>query len=270
MKKTSKNRKTGPFTEGEMEFLRLNKDAMSPSVLAEKLGRNVDTILKYIEQLDSTGTKADILNLKKRADWKMIQSQLTSTECELFEWHWNNIVKQFKNEIFHTEGIQLVNAIKHEILANRMLSDQRKIILMIEELEKELNQEYRSGEPDKIRVGDIEKQIAMLSATQEANNREFRENSKKLSEILQALRATRAQRTEKLDASSKSFSAWMKRILDDPILKKEAGEYCEKMRLAKENEFRRLGSVHKFANGELDRCLLNESTLDIESDMEKL
>lgn len=259
----AKEKRSGPLNETEQTFIRLNKDAMSPTDIALKLNRGVETVVKYIDQMDSTGTKHDIINLKKRHDWKVIQSQLSPSECELFEWHWNNIIKQFKDEIFHTEGLQVVAAIKHEILANRMLTDQRKIIMMIERLEKELEEELKTEYRDKVRIGDIEKQIAMLSAAQEANNREFRENSKKLSEILQALRATRTQRVEKLDASSKSFTAWMRRILEDNVYKRDVGQYCEKMRLAKDKEFLRLGAVHKFNNGEFDRCILSCDTVDL-------
>ncbi len=263
-------KKSGPFTKDEIDFLRANMDSMTPAQMAERLGRNPSTVSSYIAQLDSTGTKSDILQLRKRQDWKTIQQQLSPEELDTFEWHWNNIVKQFKEEIYHTEGMQVINAIKHEILANRMLTDQRKLMISIQQLEGEMAKAQREEPPDMVRIGNLERQICSLSSAQEVNNKEYRENSKKLAETLFALKSTREQRIAKVEDAKKNFSVWMKRLMEDPNMRKELGVHGEKMRLATYQELQRLGAPHKYANGEIDRPILSEQTLDIEGDIENL
>lgn len=260
-------KKSGPFTQDELNFLRSNMDTMTVAQMADKLGRNPSTVSSYVSQLDSTGTKTDILQLRKRQDWKTIQQQLSPEELETFEWHWNNIVKQFKEEIYHTEGMQVINAIKHEILANRMLTDQRKLMISIQQLEGEMAKEQRADQPDMVRIGNLERQICSLSSAQEVNNKEYRENSKKLAETLQALKGTREQRIAKVEDAKKNFSIWMKRLMEDPNMRRELGVHGEKMRLATYQELQRLGAPHKYANGEIDRPILCEATLDIEGDV---
>ncbi len=262
-------KKSGPFTSEEINFIKDKATELSAKEIATRLGRNVNTINSYLQQITGVGSKADILNLKKRQDWKTIQKQLSPDELETFEWHWNNIVKQFKDEIYHTEGMQVVNAIKHEILANRMLTDQQKIITMITRLDEEIIKEQASGAPDNLRISNCERQIASLCAAQEVNNKEYRENSKKLGDTLQQLKSTREQRITKVEDAKKNFSAWMTRILEDAGLRKDLGVSAEKMRLAKYEELKRLAKPFKFADGSVDRPILNCETVEGNLDEEE-
>lgn len=254
-------KKSGPFTSDEIAFLKANRDEMTPKEMAAKLGRNVSTVNTHLENISGNSTRADILNLKKRQDWKTIQKQFSPDELDTFEWHWNNIVRQFRDEIYHTEGMQVINGIKHEILANRMLTDQQKIISMIRELDEEIIKEQSSGAPDTLRISNCERQIASLCGVQEVNNKEYRENSKKLSDTLQQLKATRDQLRSKVEDAKKNFSTWIQRVIEDGDLRRELGINAEKMRLAKYAELKRLSKVHQYANGEFDRPILNCTTV---------
>jgi predicted transcriptional regulator len=265
--KVAKSKKNGPFSAEEFDFIKQKQFEMTAGQIAEHLGRNVNTIISHLKEMGVNGSKADILNLRKREDWKVIKGQLTPEELVLFEWHWDNIVQQFKEEIYHTEGMQVINAIKHEILANRMLTDQKKIIDLIESLSLKLQAEEDSENPDLHRISSLEKQIANLCQVQEVNNKEYRENSKKLGETLQGLKATRQQRKAQVEDSKTNFAQWMSRIQNDPAKKREVGINMEKMRLAKYAEIQRLSQLHRFENSEYDRPFLNCDSVNME-DME--
>ena len=262
----AKFRKNGPFSAEEFDFMKQKQFEMTAGQIAEHLGRNVNTVIAHLKEMGVNGSKADILNLRKREDWKVIKGQLTPEELVLFEWHWDNIVQQFKEEIYHTEGMQVINAIKHEILANRMLTDQKKIIDLIESLSYKLQAEEDSVDPDLHRISSLEKQISNLCQVQEVNNKEYRENSKKLGETLQGLKATRQQRKAQVEDSKTNFAQWMSRVQDDPAKKREMGINMEKMRLAKYEELKRLGKLHRFENGEYDRPILSPDTIDFEDE----
>lgn len=264
----SKIKKNGPLTEEEKNFIKLNMINLSPANIAEQLNRNAETVAKYISQID-TSDKNDILNLKKREDWPMIKGQFSEDEIAVFEWHWENITKQFKQEIFHTEGMQLINAIKHEILGNRNLTDQQKLNLQIAKICKELDDEYAQPTRDMVRINDLERLVASLTAAVEVNAKEYRESCKKLEEALKGLKAQREQRLARVEDSRKSFYIWLSRLLSDKDMQKELGEWAEKRRMASEIELQRLGAMHQYEDGDLDRPILNLDTLKIESDISK-
>jgi hypothetical protein len=267
----AKDKKNGPITQEEKEFIRANMNNLSAKQIAEELGRNPNTILSFINSIDGVGNDlSNILSLKKREDWSVIKGQFSDEEILIFEYHWNEIVKQFREDLRHSESIQILNAIKHEILGNRALTDQRKLTKQILETESKLEIEYERDPPDSIRIDQLEKLMMTLSTALEVNNKEYRECNGQLSKALKDLKATREMRLSKIDDSRKSFSVWMNRLMEEPQMQRDFGRYGAKMRLAIEGEAHRLGSVMKYADKTYDRPLLNVDTLNIETDIEEL
>lgn len=265
----AKNRKSGPVTAAEIEYIRLNMKSSSIQDIAEELGRNPDTISKVVSQIGSFGAKSEILDLKKRTDWNQIQEQFTEDEVELFKSHWNGIVNQFSSEIYYTESLQIIAAIKHDILSNRVLNDQMKIKKEIARLEKDLDDERHLPNPDRDRILSIENQISAYCMAEQVNGKEFREGSTRLMAVLKDLKALRADRISKVDDMKKSFSSLMKNIIEDPTLSKELGAELEKSRMAMEMVEKEFGLRRKFANGEFDRPLLNSDTVDMDDYQEE-
>lgn len=263
----AKNRKAGPITQAELDFIRANMKNMSAAEIAEELGRSPETIEKQMRQMD-IGGKSDILDLKKRADWKQIQEQFTPEEIEIFKSHWAGVIAQFKEEIYYTESLQIIAAIKHDILSNRVLHDQMKIKKDIEQLERQVQGERDSINPDKDLIIALETQMSALAMAEQVNGKEFREGSSKLMAVLKELKALRADRVAKVTDMKTSFQAWMRTIIEDPFIKKDLGGYMEKCRLAMEKEEKRLGSPYKYVNGEIDRPVLNDRTIDIREEEE--
>ena len=258
----SKIKKTGPLSTQEQSFIRLNREK-SADWIAEEIGRNVETILKFLNQGDY-GNKSDILSLEKREDYKVIKEQFSEAELEIFKSHWYGLTQQFKDEIQYSEAMTLLSAIKQEILANRILSDSRKVELEVARLSKEREDEMDNDPPDVDKLKAIEFQLASYAGAQSANHKAYIELADKLEKTFKALKITREQRLSKVEESKKSFPTWLRMLIEDETVKKQLGSYMEKMRLAAEIEQKRLGSVHLFANNEQDRPFLNSTTVMFE------
>jgi len=262
----AKNKKNGPLSEEEKVYIRSNMLNMSINQIGEELGRSPETISKYLGQMDMSDDKANILNLKKREDWSIIKKQFNEEEVAIFEWHWNEIIKQFADEIYHTEGMQLINALKHEILGNRALSAQMKLKKDIEAADKRLDDERSKDPMDFNKIDNLERLLSSLSQAIELNAKEYRECNKKLEDALKGLRALREQRLTRVEDGRKNFPVWMARLINDKTLQKELGVAAEKMRIAAEQEKLRFGKPYKYQDGMIDRPFLSMDTLQIEGD----
>lgn len=263
-------KKNGPLTQEEKEFIRMNADSMDAIEIGNHLSRNPTTVRNFINSMDMSGDSGDILNLRKREDWNMIKGQFSDEEIVLFEWHWNKMVQQFQEELKHSESLQVLSGIRHEILGNRALTDQRRIMLQVNETEAKLQKERDKATPDYAKIDSLEKLAANLAQVLDLNNKEYRECNDKLTKVIKDLKASREQRLARTEESSKSIAVLIRRLLEDRSLQKSFGDYGAKMRLAMEGEYWRLGSVMKYADGMYDRPLLNTDTLKIESDIEEL
>lgn len=264
----AKIKKSGPITPAEIEFIRLNIKDLSASEIADRLGRNVDTITKQIGQLDTLGYKSEILDLKRRADWKQIQQEFNDEELEIFKSHWNGIVQQFKEEIHYTESLQIISAIKHLLLSDRYLQDQQKIREECRKLEKDLERERNKDTPDSNIITNLEALLSSYAAAEQANGKEFREGNTKLMSVLKELKGTREQRFAKAEDMKTNFGSMMRGMIENPKIKREYGSYMEKLRLSAEKEYKKLGCLHKYMNNEFDRPILNSETVDFNGDEE--
>lgn len=262
IKSMAKIKKNGPITQSEIEFVKLNVKNMSAQEMADILGRTVEAITKVMGQIDTIGYKSEILDLKKRADWKDIQQEFTEEEIETFKAHWNGTVQQFKEEIHYTEGLQIMSAIKHLILSDRVLKDQMNIKRQVARIDAEIEKERNQDPPNFDVIRNLETQLASYAMAEQANSKEFREGNTKLMAVLKELKATREQRMAKVEDMKTNFGRFMRTIIEDPTIKRNYGVYMEKMRLAAEQEYRRLGNLFKFANNEVDRPILNSETVD--------
>ena len=263
----AKAKKSGPVTNSELDFIRLNKDKPAEWI-ADEIGRNVETVLKILNQQETYGNKAGILNLEKREDWKLIKDQFSEEELSLFKERWAGLVNQFREELQYSEAMMVMLAIKQDIISNRILVDQRRIEVEVARLEKERQDEMDNDPPDSDRIKNIEFQISSYCAAQVANSRDYREGTDKLEKTIKALKGTREQRMTKVEESKQKFSTLMRRIVEDNDLKHELGSYMAKMREAMEVELKRLGKPHLYANQQVDRPFLSADTLDIEEEEE--
>ena len=134
--------KKGRFSKTEISYIKLHHETIPVGQIAENLDRDPESIENFIKEKlgDSKLKKREIealYDLKSRMYWKEIQKQFDEDELELFLYHWSRIISQFRDDVLPTEELQVIDAIKIELLMNRALREQQtnmKNISIFEEL----------------------------------------------------------------------------------------------------------------------------------------
>ena len=172
------------------------------------------------------------------------------------------MIGQFRDDVLPTEELQVLDTIKLEILMNRALKEQQKSMRDIEDLEDWVTKEKQVSieDRDMDRIFNLERQIAVLRASQESLNKDYKDLQQKKGVMLRDLKATREQRIKKLEDSKQTFTGWIKKLVEDPIYTREIGLDMEKMRMAYQKEEARLSEYHQYEDGGLDQPFLTPET----------
>lgn len=252
-------KRRGPWSGEEKKFIEDNHKLMSSEEIAEQLGRNADVISKYIEDNFGAVSLANY-DIKKSIVWRDIKAQFDDKEQELFIYHWNRMINQFQNDVYATEQMQIVDAIKFDLLMNRCLAMQKENLDSKQRLGEELREISRKLEdipnedPTRAELIQEKRDINMLLGSLDASigplNKDFREYSKKKEDALKSLKSTREQRYEKIRESKQQFGPWLAELIDNVELRTDLGIRMEKMRIASDKvEFERLTELHKYEDG---------------------
>ena len=195
--------------------------------------------------------------------WRELEQQFSTDELEMFEFHFKKMWAQFKDDVFHTEEMQIVDTIKLELLMNRILKSQQKGVHEIHnfqvliEAEKDQLPEAR----DRDYISGLERQIAVLRAAQETLSRDYKDLQARKATMLKDLKGTREQRVKQIEDSKLTFASLVKKIISDPTFREDIGKDMEKMRLATEAEKERLSEYLQFEDGIVDQPFLSEDTV---------
>lgn len=262
-------KKTGRLSTKEWEYIEANADKISAEDIAKNLDRELDPILRYLKKIGKYESRVKALvvqaeyDLKSRPYWKELKKQFSEEELESFLFHWSEIIAQFRKDVLKTEELQIIDLIKIQILMDRALKEQKESATRIEELEEELiiAKSVASDQQDRENIFSIERQIASMRAAKESLSREFKELLSRKENIFKNLKATREQRIQKLESSKVTLSGLIEKILRDPDFYEEQGKFLEKMRLAMEEEKRRLSDFYKYDDGEIDQPFLTPDTV---------
>ena len=123
--------KQGRFTREEIaDIEQLVKDGMNPTDIATKLNRSIKSILERVSFIDAN----KVLDIRETEQWPVLKGQFSKEEQEMFIYHWKEIIAQFRDDVPHTEKMQISDLIKVDIIMNRLLTQERQQKLDIEEL----------------------------------------------------------------------------------------------------------------------------------------
>jgi hypothetical protein len=258
----------GRLDLNEQKYIRDNIKDMSYEALAAILDRDPKSILEWIKQnigVNASDRKeVEALNeLKQKAYWKDLENQFTEDELEMFLFHWKKMWSQFREDVFHTEEIQIVDTIKLEILMNRSLKSQNENIKSLSNMEQVIAEEKNQDKTlvDWDLVLNLERQSAVLRASQEALSRDYKDLQTKKSAMIKDLKGTREQRIKAIEDSKITFAALIKKIILDGDFRHRAGTDMEKMRLAMDVERARLAEAHTYEDGMTDQPFLVPETV---------
>ena len=121
----------GRLSDDEKRFINRTAPSMTVEDIAKKLDRSVSAIDKYLKeelQIGLSASEAAGYQLEQRPYFTELKQQFTDDELQLFKYHWGRIISQFKDDVFPTEELQVVDVIKLEIDSLRRL--QTSIIIL--------------------------------------------------------------------------------------------------------------------------------------------
>tara|TARA_B100000700_G_scaffold282889_1_gene334772 strand:+ start:2340 stop:3125 length:786 start_codon:yes stop_codon:yes gene_type:complete len=258
--------KRGRLSNDEARYITENAEDISIEEIAANLERDPTTIENFIKKNLKIGLsefEQAAYDLEDRPYWIELRQQFSQEELELFKYHWGRIISQFKDDVFPTEELQVVDVIKLELLMNRGLKQNKSNIDQITAFE-ELVRTERATDPDqqdRDYILNLERQIASLRAAQESLNRDYRDLQTKKSAMLKEMKGTREQRIKRLEDSKQSFVGWVTHLMQNPNLTQQYGLEMEKMRLAMEKEKGRLSNFHQYEDGQVDQPFLTPDTV---------
>lgn len=263
-----KGQKSGPWSKAEKQYISDQAGKIPPETIAEKLKRNVKAVsdymtkqglMKYYYQKDLE--EDHLKNVRKSKIWETLKSQFTDEELNSFEYHWQNIVRQFRDNIWHTEEIQIVDVIKLQIMMDRNQTKQKQAHDLIESLRAKIEAERKKVPVDEKVIDGLNRDLAACFSGVEALDKDHIMFLKEKNAGLQKLKATRDQRLEQIDNNKESLVGWVKSLYQDPKLRYELGIRMEKNRLAAKEEYKRLSEYHTYLDGAVDKPILNHETV---------
>jgi hypothetical protein len=266
--------KKGRFSKEEMDFIEQKCEVLSPDSMAQSLDRSPESIRDWIAKnvgfSPSQKKEAAVANeLKEKPYYKELNSQFTPEELEMFQFHFKKMWSQFKDDVFHTEEMQIIDTIKLEILMNRILKsqyeNQQSVIANERIVQNEKARDKDQRDVDLIM--NIERQIAILRASQETLSKDYKDLQSRKATMLKDLKGTREQRIKAIEDSKQTFASLVKQIATDSEFRVSIGIEMEKMRLAAEKEKERLSEYHTYEDDTVDQPFLTPETLIREEDL---
>ena len=260
--------KKGRFSKTEISFITENHETLSYQEIALKLNRDAYSVENFIksklgESLEDKKRIQALYDLKNRPYWEDLKGQFNEHELEMLLYHWGRIIGQFRDDVLPTEELQVLDAIKLEVLMNRALKNQQTNMEDIDTYEEQITEE--KGRPIEYQARDyifnLERQIAVARAAQEALGRDYKDLQVKKSAMLKDLKATREQRIKRLEDSKQTFISWASNLMTNPDIRQEIGTEMEKMRLSINKEKERLSEWHQYEDKLVDQPFLTPDTV---------
>ena len=260
--------KKGRFSTEDMQFIEANAEVLSPEEIASQLDRDPESIRVWIKKNVGFSPKqkkeAAVANeLKSKPYYRELSNQFSPEELEMFEFHFKKMWSQFKDDVFHTEEMQIIDTIKLEILMNRILKSQRENqdeISIAETLVRE-EKGRDKDQRDMDLIVNLERQVAVLRASTETLSKDYKDLQARKATMLKDLKGTREQRVKAIEDSKLTFASLVKKIATDPQFRNKIGIDMEKMRLAMENEKERLSEYSQYDDGQVDQPFLTPDTV---------
>jgi hypothetical protein len=262
------NQKAGPWSSKDKQFVSDQAGKLTPEEIAKKLRRNPKAVKDYMTKnglmkyyFKKDLEQDELQNIRKSRYWDLLKQEFTPEELDFFEFQWKEIIKQFRDDILHTEELQIIDAIKLEIMMNRSQIKAKQADDLINDLRKRIEEEQQKPNPDDKRIEDLGRTMANCFAGMEALNKEFTNLLKEKNNSLQKLKATRESRVNLTETSKETLVGWVKKLYTDPQTRYKIGIEMEKKRIATQVEYQRLSEYHTYDDGMVDQPILSADTV---------
>lgn len=265
--------RSGPWDKTEKQYIAEKCATMTALEIAAHLHRNTEVVAKYIKENHASSFTETARNaeydIKKSPVWHDLENQFSKAELNMFLFHWGRIISQFRDDVYPTEEMQVIDTIKLEILMNRCLSQQQKCMNDIQTIENMLVYEREQETKNVAEIGNLERQIGVMRAAQDSLNGDFKDMLERKNKLLTGMKATRDARIKHLESNKNNFLSIIRKIVEDRAFRTRLGIDMEKMRLATNIEYHRLSEYYLYDNDQLDQPLLTPENIINEDEQDE-
>lgn len=263
------SKKTGKLTIEEINFIVSQKEKMTVEEIATTLNRRPAVIADYVHQnLGVTNVqKIDLeakYHLRSRPFYGHLQQQFTDEELKVLDYHYRKMYSQFKDDVFHTEEMQILDICKLEVLCDRILRSQGESRQKISDLEYDISMAKQGDKAswDNVFISLCERQIASLQISLKSMSDEYRDLMARKASAFKDIKGTRDQRVKNIEDNKRTWTELMTLLIEDRDFRKQVGLEIEKYRLSMQEEIERLSKPIVYEDGTVDRPLLNSETVN--------
>lgn len=272
--------KRGPLGKPEKKFVAENSSVLTAAEIAAKLNRSVEMVEAYMRNhadvvvpRDAPQNLAVRTSLRASEKWRRTISELTSEELLFFEEEYVKLLGQFDGDVYPSEETQIFDAIKFDILKGRNMTKRKRARENIEHLEQTQEDFLERFNNDVTQMSDDERAYALNLETQltvaRRAEQDYTNEYVKLQErqdgLMRSLKSTRDQRFKEVESNKVGILTLLKQLQRQDFARKE-GRQAGLYKLAGEKEYNRLGQLHEYEDGTLDRPILSADTIDLVDD----
>lgn len=265
---STSNMASGRLSREEWDFISTNYGTMTIEDIASSLRRRPIVIKKFIEENISrvASDKTIKYDLQRRLYWEELSKQFSKEELTVIEHYWIAMIKQFNEDVLPTEELQILDCAKIEILMNRNLRDRHRSEEEIERMSTLLKDLYNIDRVNRTQtdidtIARFEQEIQVRRNGQQARTREYTDLQKHKNDIFKSMKATRDQRHAQAQEHRETFFQFM-RDMDKQEVRDRQAEEMELVRLASQMEKERLAQYEQYADGVIDKPILNSETVE--------
>lgn len=262
----------GPLNDEVKGYIDRYHDRMTAEQMAESLGqpKRAGAIQRYINITfgDNRKIKKELKlsqELETRPEWQHFREQFTPKELDHFRNRYVQLMSQFRDDIMPTEEMQIFQVITIDILIQRTMREQKEVNedLMrahndIESLMDEFNSSKKRALLEEVKH--CEARYAKCADALKNLSQRYEAYLMRQSAMLKELKATRDQRVKIFENSRQSFLGYL-RLLAEEDQQVVKGREAEMMRIASDEEARRLAEPIRYDDGMIDQPLLTPETV---------
>lgn len=265
-------RRRGSLTKAELKFIDDFKESMSVESIAKQLNRSPDAIKRSIGKLSTMVTSIDVSegdvnrkriqnDLRNSNFFAGLKKQFNAIELQYFMEKWVDLMEQFQGDIHASEESELKDLITLEILANRLLVENKALNEQNNPLQLSLNTEYGldEGMRDEKKINRLRASIAGNQDRVDKNLRSYKDLIDRSEKTRKSMNASREQRTKDLTNSKINFTHYLK-LLQEYHQRVETGREMEIMKMAKDKAQQNMQVPIKYKDGNVDIPVLNEES----------
>lgn len=263
------------------DFILASAETLMPEDIAVRIDRTPEFVREFIKRnFISTPTKVTsdetedlkrvlIKNeLRDSEAWKLLKEEFTPKEMRYFEESYGKMMNQFRDDVVATEHTQIFDAITLEILKSRNMVDRKKAredIVRLEKMQDKFLGKFAEdgsdmSDTDRQFALNLESQIQTSRSAEQSRTTEYAKLQERYDSILKQLKGIRDQRVKAFESDKVSFLGLVKQLQNKEAAAHQ-GRHMELVRIAAVKEYDKLGQMHKYEDGSMDRPILSPETV---------